>query len=84
MKPAAGSSYAEVLKELKQKVKPKTLGVKIRGIRLTRNGEVLVAVGPAAHDKSKLAAAIRVAVEESDRKLRPPCEDTSVNPRAAT
>lgn len=35
-------SYAEVLRSLKTEVNPATYGVKIRGIRRTRNGELLM------------------------------------------
>lgn len=52
-------SYAEDLKYLKIKMKPDTLGVKIRSVRRTRNGEVLIKVGSDAESKPKLTSAIR-------------------------
>ncbi|XP_033222627.1 uncharacterized protein LOC117176484 [Belonocnema kinseyi] len=61
---AEGMSYAEVLKDLKQKVKPEVLGVKIRGVRQTRNGEVLVELGPASENRATFSAAIIEAVGE--------------------
>ncbi|XP_033228834.1 uncharacterized protein LOC117180444 [Belonocnema kinseyi] len=67
IKPTEGSSYAEVLKDLKCEVNPETLGGKIRSVRETRNGEVLVEVVPAADGRSKLSAAIRSVVGEDAR-----------------
>lgn len=68
---AGGSSYAEVLKHHKVKVKPDTLGVKISGIRESRKKEILIKVCPTADGRSKLSSAIREAVgdETSMRKL---------------
>lgn len=59
IKPAEGSCYVEILKDLKRKVKSDTLGVKFRGVREARNGETLIEVGPAADDRRKLRSAIR-------------------------
>lgn len=43
-KPSKGSSYAKVLKNLKSKVKPSTLGVEVKGIRQTNSGDVIIEV----------------------------------------
>lgn len=44
LKSAEGLSYAKVLKDLKRKVRSDTLSVQIRGVRQTRNGDVLIDV----------------------------------------
>lgn len=76
VKPAQGQSYAQVLKDLKCKIKPDTLGVKIKGVRQTRSGDVLIEVKSEGEGRSKLSSAIRGAVGEAGyvRELVPRTE----------
>lgn len=62
VKPAQGQSYAQVLKDLKSKIEPGTLGVKVKGIRKTRNGDVLIEVQGETEGRNKLSSAIRGVV----------------------
>ena len=65
IKPLEGVSYAAILKNLKSRVNPKELGVKIRGIRETRMKNLLVEVKCAAEDRGRLNSAFCDAVGES-------------------
>lgn len=44
IKPAAGTSYSDVLRSIKAKVKPEDTGAEIKTIRKTRDGKVLLEV----------------------------------------
>ena len=65
IKPLKGVSYAEILKNLKSRVNPEELGVKIGGIRETRTKDLLVEVKCAAEDRGRLDTAFRDVVGES-------------------
>lgn len=41
-----GSSYVEIFKKLKIVIQPDTLGVKIKGVRQTRNGDSMLELVP--------------------------------------
>lgn len=84
--PAEGSRYAEVFRNLKQKVKPDTLDFKIRAVRKTKEGEVLIEMGPADDGRSKLSSAIKeaVGVGGSVRELVSRMEDEVLDPEAIT
>ena len=65
IKPVEGVSYAAILKNLKSRVNPEELGVKVGGIRETRTKDLLVEIKCAAGDRGKLDSAFRDAVGES-------------------
>ena len=65
IKPSEGVSYAAILKNLKCRVSPKELGVKIGGIQKTRTKGLQVKVKCAAEDRGKPDSAFRDVVGES-------------------
>ena len=65
IKPAEGVSYAAILKNLKSRVNPEELGVRICGIRETRTKDLLVEVKCAAENRGRLDSAFRGVVGES-------------------
>ena len=65
IKPVEGVSYSAILKNLKSRVNPEELGVKVGGIRETRTKDLLVEIKCAARDRGKLDSAFRDAVGES-------------------
>lgn len=69
-------TYAEILKDLKMNIKPNTIGGKIKGIRQTWSGGVLIMVRSEAEGRWKLTPAIKEAVgrRENVRKLVPHTE----------
>ena len=69
MKPVERVSYAAILKNLKSRVNPEELGVKVGGIRETRTKDLLVEIKCAAADRGKLDSAFRDAVGESGSVL---------------
>ena len=60
-----GVRYAAILKNLKSRVNPEELGVKVEGIRETRTKYLLFEIECAAGDRRKLDSAFRDAVGES-------------------
>lgn len=56
--------------------KPDILGVKIKGVRQTRNIDIFIEVEDSAESRSNLSSAIRkaVGVEDNVRKLVPRTE----------
>lgn len=74
IRPAVGSKYADVLRNIKQKVKPEDMGIKVTSVRETRQGDVLVELGSNTGDWKKiLGDVLRTAVGDggSVRQLAP-------------
>ena len=65
IKPSKGVNYEAILKNLKSRVNPEELGVKIGGIREVRTKDLLVEVKCAAEDRGRLDSAFREVVKES-------------------
>ena len=65
IKTVEGVSYSAILKNLKSRVNPEELGVKVREIRETRTKDLLVEIKCAAGDRGNLDSAFRDAVGES-------------------
>ena len=63
--PEEGVRYPEILKNLKSRVNPEELGVKIGGIRDTRTEDLLFEVKCAAEDRGRLYSAFSGIVGES-------------------
>ena len=88
IKPSEGVSYAPILKNLKSRVSPEALGIKIGGIPETRMKDLLVEVNCAAEDRGRLDSAFRDVVGESGsvRHLVPAVklEIVDINPTAET
>ncbi|KAJ8967549.1 hypothetical protein NQ314_002864 [Rhamnusium bicolor] len=62
IKPLAGKKYADVLKEIRGKVRPEEMNVDIKSIRETRAGDVLLELGRKTADKEKFSSALKEAV----------------------
>ena len=71
MKHAEEVSYAAILKNLKSRVNPEELWVKVGGIRETRMKHLLVEVKYAAEDRGSLDSAFRDVVGESELERSP-------------
>lgn len=61
---APNLSYAEVIKEMKEKIKPEEVGVNIRNIRRTRDGDLLIQMEKGTGQAEKLENAIRQSLGE--------------------
>lgn len=64
IKPAEGKSYAEVLKELRERIKPEDVGAEVSRIRQTRAGDILVELGAETKDKVAFGAALNAVLQE--------------------
>uniref|UniRef100_T1HVK9 CCHC-type domain-containing protein n=1 Tax=Rhodnius prolixus TaxID=13249 RepID=T1HVK9_RHOPR len=64
IKPAEGKSYAEVLGEIRGKVKPEDTETEVKCIRQTRTGDILVELGRNTKDKTAFEMAIVKALQE--------------------
>lgn len=56
------SSYARGIKDLQNTANANSLGVKLKGVKQTRNSGVIIEVGNAAMGRTKSSSAIKVAV----------------------
>ena len=65
IKPKAGYSYAEVLQNLRSKVKPEESNVKIRAVRKTRNGAILLELDRGEKITNTLSDAIRSSLMDT-------------------
>lgn len=59
IRPEMGQSYADVLREIRDKTKPEDTGTKVRSIRQTRSGGVLLEIGEEPREKGAFREAIR-------------------------
>ena len=64
IKPVNGKSYAEVLKDLKTKVKPEDAEVALRAVRKTKNGSILLEMAEGGN-KDKFCEAIRTSLKDT-------------------
>lgn len=65
IKPAEGKTYAEVLGEIRVKIKPEDTNTVIKSIRQTKHGEVLMEIGKGAEDKAEFAKQIQKVLGET-------------------
>lgn len=65
IKPEAGKTYAEILGQIKAKVKPDELNTEVKFVRKTRDGGVLVVVGKSDDEMKALQEAIQSAVGQT-------------------
>lgn len=56
VKPSEGKSYADVLSEIREKVKPEEKGAVIKTLRKTRAGDLLIELGQSSESKSDFGA----------------------------
>ncbi|CAD7087787.1 unnamed protein product [Hermetia illucens] len=59
IKPAAGKTFAEVLSEIRYKIKPEDNGAEVSSIRKTKGGGVLVELGPKTINKVTFCEAVK-------------------------
>lgn len=59
IKPQAGQTYADVLREIRNKVNPESTGTKVKSIRQTRTGGVLLEIGEEAAKKGAFEEEIK-------------------------
>ena len=64
VKPTSGYSYAEVLTNLKAKVRPEATNVAVRSISKTKSGAILLVIGKGG-EKGKFCEAIRSSLKEA-------------------
>lgn len=64
LKPEDGKSFSDVLRKMKDSVNPKAHPVDIRTIRRTREGNVLIELGPDSADKEAFGQALRTALQD--------------------
>lgn len=62
IKPSEGKSYSEILRELRQKVKPEDTETEVRTIRQTRSGGVLVELGKNCKNKEEFTSKVKQAL----------------------
>uniref|UniRef100_A0A6M2DQ35 Putative myosin-2 heavy chain-like protein panstrongylus lignarius n=1 Tax=Xenopsylla cheopis TaxID=163159 RepID=A0A6M2DQ35_XENCH len=62
IKPSSGRTYADILKDIKGKVKPEEIGIDVKSIRQTKEGGVLLEINKMSGGNSAFAEAIRTAV----------------------
>lgn len=65
IRPADGRKYADVLKDIRSKVRPDDIGVTVKAVRETRAGYILVELGEKPKDKDKFGEALRTAVGDA-------------------
>lgn len=62
IQPTEGRTYADLLKEMKNKVNPSETGVDIKSIKQTKRGGVLVEMGPKTKNSTAFIDAVRLAM----------------------
>lgn len=62
IKPSAGQTYADLLKNIKGKVNPEESGANIKSIRQTKEGGVLLEISKKTNDDTAFTEAIKTAV----------------------
>ncbi|XP_046686584.1 uncharacterized protein LOC124372251 [Homalodisca vitripennis] len=65
IRPTTGKSYADLLKDIRSKIKPEDSGAEVRAIRPTRTGGLLVELGSKTTDKDGFSSALKTAIGES-------------------
>lgn len=73
IKPAQGTSYADVLEEIRSKVRPQESETEVQSIRRTRTGDVLLELGPNSKNTDGFCGALKDALGDQARilNLRP-------------
>lgn len=73
IKPTSGKTYADVLGEIRQKVKPEEKGAVIKSLRKTRAGDLLVELGDSSGTKAEFGADLQsiLGANASVRILEP-------------
>ncbi|XP_046684980.1 uncharacterized protein LOC124370722 [Homalodisca vitripennis] len=70
IRPTTGKSYADLLKDIRSKIKPEDLGAEVRAIRPTRTGGLLVELGSKTTDKDGFSLSTAEEVQEAvEREL---------------
>ena len=59
---AGGMKYADVVKDIRMKVKPEEIGVEVRAVKETRAGNVLLELGSTSGNQSKFGEALQTAI----------------------
>ena len=65
IKLGAGKTYAEILTEIRQKVKPEDTQTSIKAIRQTRNGCILLENNP--KNRAEVAEALETAMDDNGK-----------------
>lgn len=65
IQPALGKSYTDVLKEIRDKVKPEDTGTDIRSVRQTRAGHVLLELGSNTKSREEFSQTLRQVLGEA-------------------
>lgn len=65
IKPGESKSYAQVLREIKDKIVPEDVGAEIKAIRQTREGHVLLELGNRTEDPERLRNALATALGDT-------------------
>lgn len=65
IKPTQGTSYADVLKSIRSQVNPDEMGVKVKAVRQTRAGDILVELRATSEAKAIFGTAVRGAIGRS-------------------
>ena len=75
IKPTEGKTFAEVLSEIRYRMKPEENGAEVSSIRKTRSGGVLVELGPKTTNKSTFCEAVKGLLGEKAlvSSLEPMC-----------
>lgn len=69
IKPAEGKTYAEVLKEIREKIKPEDTETEVNRIRQTRAGDILIELGDNTRDKMAFEAALNTVLQNKATTL---------------
>ncbi|KAK7863199.1 hypothetical protein R5R35_003449 [Gryllus longicercus] len=75
IKPSEGKAYAEVIGALRSKISPEDENVEVRGIRKTRDGNVLVELGNQSHECKTFRKIVQEALGEA-------CDVRNLTPQA--
>ena len=67
IKPGAGKTYAEILTEIRQKVKPEDAQTSIKAIRQSRNGCILLELGNNTKNRAYFTEALKTAVGDKGK-----------------
>src|SRR5204863_6946885 len=65
IRPSDGKSYADVLGEIRRRVRPEDQGAVIKGLRKTRAGDLLVELGEGTGSRSDFGADLRNTLGET-------------------
>lgn len=60
--PAEGQTYANVLADLRRKIKPEETGVRVKNLRPTVSGKILVELAPGNHSSNNFCEAVKDVV----------------------